>query len=198
MRRCWGPIAAELAYGEGLPAHARAAEMRMSDQPVATRDGFHVRAVDTVNVNALIKLTVAEHQRQLVAPVATSLAQAAYNTPGRPLGLYDGDTPVGFLLLWEAWRATDKPADELYVWRLMIDAAHQGRGYGAKAMRWVIDEARHQGVASVGLSHVDKEPHAGPFYEKLGFSYTGVVDEGERVMAYPLAASSERSSTEQS
>ncbi len=192
-----GPIAAELAYGEGLPAHARAAEMRMSDQPVATRDGFHVRAVDTVNVNALIKLTVAEHQRQLVAPVATSLAQAAYNTPGRPLGLYDGDTPVGFLLLWEAWRATDKPADELYVWRLMIDAAHQGRGYGAKAMCWVIDEARRQGVASVGLSHVDKETHAGPFYEKLGFSYTGVVDEGERKMVFPLPPSSAPSSAEQ-
>ncbi len=185
-----GPVAAELAYGEGLQAHARAAEMRMSDQPGATHDAFHVRTVDDGNVNVLIKLAVAEHQRQLVAPVATSLAQAAYNPPGRPLGLYDGDTPVGFLLLWEAWRSKDKPVDELYVWRLMIDAAHQGRGYGAKAMRWVINEARRQGVASVGLSHVDKEPNAGPFYEKLGFSYTGVVDEGERVMAYPLAACS--------
>jgi len=27
-----GPIAAELAYGEGLPAHARAAEMRLNPQ----------------------------------------------------------------------------------------------------------------------------------------------------------------------
>jgi histidinol dehydrogenase len=28
-----GPIAAELAYGEGLQAHARAAEMRLKDSP---------------------------------------------------------------------------------------------------------------------------------------------------------------------
>ena len=184
-----GPIAAELAYGEGLQAHARAAEMRLSAPPVdsATRNGFHVRAVDAGNVDVLIKLTVAEHQRQLVAPVATSLAQAAYNPAGRPVALYDGDTPVGLLLLWEAWRAVDEPADQLYVWRLMVDAAHQGRGHGAKAMQWVIEEARRQGVASVGLSHVDKEHHAGAFYQKLGFSYTGKVDGAERVMVLPLA-----------
>jgi histidinol dehydrogenase len=181
-----GPVAAELAYGEGLQAHARAAEMRLAAQLVAASQGFHVRAVDADNVNALIKLAVAEDQRHLVAPVATSLAQAAYRAPGRPLGLYDGDTPVGFLLLWEAWRAKDEPADQLYIWRLMVDAAHQRRGFGAMAVRWAIDEARRLGVASVGLSHVDKPPHAGAFYEKLGFTYTGVVDEGERVMVFPL------------
>jgi histidinol dehydrogenase len=32
-----GPIAAELAYGEGLQAHARAAEMRLKNHPGATR-----------------------------------------------------------------------------------------------------------------------------------------------------------------
>ncbi|HKW84843.1 MAG TPA: histidinol dehydrogenase [Burkholderiaceae bacterium] len=32
-----GPIAAELAYGEGLQAHAQAAEMRLKNQPGATR-----------------------------------------------------------------------------------------------------------------------------------------------------------------
>ncbi len=187
-----GPIAAELAYGEGLQAHARAAEMRLSadaPEPAAAHpDGFHVRAVNSDNVDLLVKLAVAEHQRHLVAPVATSLAQAAYNAAGRPVALYDRDTPVGFLLLWEAWRAPDEPADQLYIWRLMIDATHQGRGYGAKAVRWVVEEARRLGVASVGLSHVDKEHHAGAFYERLGFTYTGKVDGSERVMVLPLAA----------
>ena len=50
----------------------------------------------------------------------------------------------------------------------------------------MIDEARRLGVASVGLSHQLRPGHAGPFYEKLGFRYTGEVHEGEHVMIFPL------------
>ena len=53
-------------------------------------------------------------------------------------------------------------------------------------MRWAIEEARRLGVASVGLAHRDEPGHAGPFYEKLGFRYTGEVDGGERVMILEL------------
>jgi len=186
-----GPVAAELAYGEGLQAHARAAEMRLgaaSPRPATSPQGFHVREVTDENVDTLLRLSVAPSQAKLVAPVAGSIAQASVRPPGRPLGLYDGDTPVGFLLLWDARRDPDDPADELYVWRLMIDEAHQGKGYGALAIRWTIEEARRLGVASVGLSHVDRAGHAGPFYEKLGFAYTGEVEHGERVMQLQLRA----------
>jgi histidinol dehydrogenase len=47
-----GPMAAELAYGEGLQAHARAAELRLSDrpaEPVAAKP-FSVRPVDADNL----------------------------------------------------------------------------------------------------------------------------------------------------
>jgi GNAT superfamily N-acetyltransferase len=106
--------------------------------------------------------------------------------PGWPLGIYDGDQPVGLLLLWDARRDPDEPSDQLYVWRLMIDANHQRKGYGARTMRWVIDEARRLGVASVGLSHQTLPGHAGPFYQKLGFRYTGQIEHGEHVMVLPL------------
>ncbi len=183
-----GVIAAELAYGEGLQAHAHAAEMRLGEAGAdgGAREGFHVRAVESSNVDTLIKLAVADHQRHLVAPVAASLAQAAYRAPGRPLALYDGDVPVGLLLLWEAWRDAEDPADELYIWRLMIDAVQQRKGFGALAMRWTIAEARRLGLPRVGLSHQDKQHHAGAFYEKLGFTYTGEIKDGERVMVYEL------------
>jgi histidinol dehydrogenase len=188
-----GPIAAELAYGEGLPAHARAAELRLDAAAPRTVEtaqaaGFHVRDVDADNCDGLIRLRVAPAQEALVSSVAVSLAQAAYRPPGRPLGLYDGEVPVGLLLLWDTRRDPDEPADELYVWRLMIDQGHQHKGYGAAAMRWVIEEARRLGVARVGLSHQDKPGHAGPFYEKLGFRYSGKIDQGEHEMLYPLNA----------
>jgi histidinol dehydrogenase len=182
-----GPIAAELAYGEGLQAHARAAEMRLNDDAVPpSAAAFAVRPVTADNVDALLALAVKSEQQGLVAPNARSLAQAAYREPGRPLALYDGELPVGLLLLWDARRSPDKPQDQLYVWRLMIDARHQGRGLGAQAMGWVIAEARRLGVASVGLSHMPGEGHAGPFYERLGFRYTGEVDGAERVMILEL------------
>jgi histidinol dehydrogenase len=185
-----GPIAAELAYGEGLQAHARAAQMRLDGRTPgeATAPALQVHAVDAGNVDALLKLEVSPGQRPLVASVAQSLAQAAYSPAGRPLGLYDGDTPVGFLLLYDARQDPDRPAEQLYVWRLLIDATHQRRGYGRLALEWVVAETRRLGLGSVGLSHTTWEGHAGPFYERMGFAYTGEVDGVERKMVLTLDA----------
>ena len=184
-----GPIAAELAYGEGLQAHARAAELRLREGVAAPAEVpvvFDVRPVDKANHEAVLKLQVAAGQRHLVAPPDRSLAQVAYEPRGRALAMFDGDTVVGMMLLYDARQDEDKPANQLYVWRLMVDARFQGRGYGRLAMQWVVDEARRGGYAEVGLSHVDRPGHAGGFYEKLGFAYTGEVDEGERKMIFKL------------
>jgi hypothetical protein len=43
-------------------------------------------------------------------------------------------------------------------------------------------------MASVGLSHQDLPGHAGPFYEKIGFRYTGKVEHNERLMVLDLEA----------
>ncbi len=192
-----GPVAAELAYGEGLQAHARAAELRLSSEEHSTgwaqsaegnASSFEARPVGEHNVDDLIKLAITAEQERFVASVAKSLAQAAYRPAGRPLGLYANGQPVGFLLLWDARRDPDpaERADQLYIWRLMIDQRFQRQGHGQAAMRWVVDEAQRMGVASVGLSHVP-ENTVGAFYERFGFRYTGKVSEGEKEMRLPLA-----------
>jgi histidinol dehydrogenase len=179
-----GPIAAELAYGEGLQAHARAAELRLTETapapplPVV----FSVRPVDSDNVDEVLQLQVAPGQRAFVATVERSLAQVAYEPAGRAFAMFDGDKPVGMMLLYDARLDKERPASQLYVWRLMVDARHQKRGYGRLAMQWVIDEARRWGVQEVGLSHVMRDGHAGGFYAKLGFTYTGNVEDGEHKM----------------
>ena len=148
---------------------------------------FEVRPVTDANVDDLIKLKTTPEQETFVASVPKSLAQAAYRPAGRPLGLYADGQPVGFLLLWDARRDPDitDRADQLYIWRLMIDARYQRQGHGQAAMRWLIDEARRMGVASVGLSHVPENP-VGPFYERFGFRYTGKVSDGEHEMVFPI------------
>jgi histidinol dehydrogenase len=183
-----GPIAAALAYGEGLQAHARAAELRLEAPAAADEaaDGFAVRPVDAANLDAVLALELAEHQRGLVASAAKSVAQAAYEPASRALALFDGADVVGLLLLYDVRLDDERPANRLQVPRLMIDHRHQRRGIGRRTMAWVIEEARRLGVAEVGLSHQTLEGHAGAFYEKLGFAYTGEVVDGERKMLLRL------------
>jgi histidinol dehydrogenase len=183
-----GPIAAELANGEGLQAHARAAQMRLRAGAAAPAAApvLQVRAVTADNVDSLIELQVAPSQRNLVGSVVKSLAQAAYQPAATPWALYDGEVPVGLLLLYDARQDKDKPASQLYIWRLQIDARHQHRGLGRQALLWTVAQARQMGVETVGLSHQDRPGHAGPFYENFGFVYTGEVDDGERKMVLPL------------
>jgi len=188
--RTLGAIAAEIADGEGLHAHARAARMRIEsgaeagvEEPAA--GDIEVRPVRDDDVLALVKLETTPEQAKFVASNAVSLAQAAYKAAGRPFGVYAGGEPVGFLLLWDGRRDDEEPADELYVWRLMVDARHQGRGYGSAAMRWVVAEAKRMGYARVGLSHVP-ENTVGAFYGRFGFRHTGAVNDGEQEMELTL------------
>ncbi len=178
-----GRIASVLAHGEGLTAHARAAELRLDDRHAApAAPDFEARDVGKDDIRALSKLDVGDAQKVFVASNAVSIAQAAYEPLGRPLGLYAKGEPVGFVLLYDVRGDEDEPANRLYVWRLMVDHRRQGAGHGRRAMQWVIDEARRLGYAEVALSHVDAEGSAGAFYEKLGFTYTGRVSDGEREM----------------
>ncbi len=186
-----GAVASVLAHGEGLPAHAAAAEMRLNASlPAAQAAAFEVREVGKDDLRALIKLNVNPSQTAFVAPNAVSLAQAAYEPLGRPLGLYARGEAVGFLLLFDARLDQEAPRNELYVWRLMVDRAQQRKGFGRQAMRWTFDEARRLGFEAVGLSHVQGNDEAAAFYLSLGFAYTGKVDDGElemrRVLPQPL------------
>jgi histidinol dehydrogenase len=182
-----GQVASVLAHGEGLTAHARAAELRLDSNEsigatVGTTD-FEVRPVRLDDVGPLSKLDVKPTQVGLVAAAAVSMAQAAHEPLGRALGVYARGVPVGLVVLYDARYDDEKPANQLYVWRIMIDQHHQGQGLGTRTMRWVIDEAQRLGYDEVGLSHVQAHAaHAGRFYEGLGFTYTGVVEDGELKM----------------
>ncbi|WP_310733101.1 GNAT family N-acetyltransferase [Rubrivivax rivuli] len=168
--------------------------MRLNPQaapaPAAADRPFSVRPVDAGNVDAVLKLQVAAGQRRLVSNVERSLAQVAYEPAGRAVAMFSGEgsdeEAVGMMLLYDMRMDKKSPADQLYVWRLLVDERFQGLGHGRRAMQWVIEEARRLGLPSVGLSHVELEGHAGDFYEKLGFRYTGEVDEGELKMILAL------------
>ncbi len=65
----------------------------------------------------------------------------------------------------------------------MVDHRYQKHGYGARALKQVIEYVRQRpGACELLTSVVPGEGSPGSFYEKMGFIYTGDIDEGERVM----------------
>lgn len=133
------------------------------------------------NFQAAIGLAVRHDQEDLVAPVVKSLAEAyLYPQHAWPRLVYDGDELVGFVMgfLDAPWPGGGSRSG---IWRLVIDAGRQGRGYGSFAVRAVCAQLKAYGAEK---AYVTFEPRAGgpqPFYLKLGFRLTGETIEGQAV-----------------
>ena len=77
---------------------------------------------------------------------------------------------------------------QLWLDRLLIDRAYQGRGYGAGAVAALLERLpKEYGKDRVFLSVYDDNQGAIRLYEKLGFAFNGELDtKGERVMVYTV------------
>jgi diamine N-acetyltransferase len=125
---------------------------------------------------------VAEEQKGFVAPNAVSISQAHFSNYAWFRAIYADETPVGFVMVY-----IDKEKPEYYLWRYMIDAEHQGKGYGRQALSQVIDYIKTLPKATeMFTSYVPGEGCPAPFYRKLGFEETGEWDGGEAVMKLEL------------
>lgn len=150
------------------------------------------------NVWDVLKLQVHESQRSFVAPNDRSIIEAyaclADNGHAFPFGLYDGDTPVGFVMIGfstdDSW--TDAPAiaqDNYNIWRLMIDKHHQGKGYGRQALALALDFIRAWPCGKADCCWLSYEPEnavAKALYHSFGFVETGDMDGDEIIAALQL------------
>lgn len=105
------------------------------------------------NFEELVDLLPDKSQYDFVADNCYSLAEAYANiTDGRyaqPFGIYDGETPVGFLMIgYDICDEEDDPEkfplliNNYLIWRFMIDRKYQNKGYGRKAMKLALDFIR--------------------------------------------------------
>ena len=134
------------------------------------------------NLYQVLNLSVADSQKGLVASNAKSIAEAHYAEDAWFRAIYAKEAPVGFVML------SDVPEKaEYYLWRMMVDATHQGKGYGRRAVELLVEHVRTRpGARELFTSHVKKEGNAGKFYQKLGFAYTGEERDGELIMKLEL------------
>jgi diamine N-acetyltransferase len=97
--------------------------------------------------------------------------------------VYEDETLVGFVMLYDPTLVELPDEREFFLWRLMIDRAHQGRGYGRAAVEALVDHVRTRpGARRLLVSHVKGAERLARFYQSIGFTYTGDEDDGELVM----------------
>jgi len=126
---------------------------------------IELKEIDRTNYNECINLSLSEEQREFVAPNMFSLVQAAYESNLYPLGIYNGDIMVGFILY--------DFDDEVNGWsmsRFMVDIRYQGQGIGKVALQKFIKFfIKKYGHNQLYTSAEVDNPVAIALYEKFGF-----------------------------
>lgn len=155
---------------------------------------LRLEKVNGKNVWDILKLTVEENQKNFVANNDISIIEAytaiTANGYAFPFGIYENETPVGFLMIGfdidDYWDDAPSIAKGNYnLWRLMIDKAYQRRGYGKEAVQLALDFIKSFPCGKAEYCWLSYEPEneaARQLYRSFGFSETGEVD-GEELIA---------------
>jgi diamine N-acetyltransferase len=146
-----------------------------------------LREVTRDNLYALWKLDAGDGGKQVASNVK-SMAEAAVHGEAWPRAICEGDTPVGFLMLYDPSLVSDPERPDYYLWRLMIDQPQQGRGIGQAALRLLIAHVRTRPNAKELVTSIaEPAPQLHAFYGGLGFVATDEFDDGERVLRLRLS-----------
>ncbi|WP_047983350.1 GNAT family N-acetyltransferase [Ornithinibacillus californiensis] len=144
---------------------------------------LHLQPITKENWTKAISLRVREDQVNFIASNAVSLAQLNFLENFHAKGIFDDEEMVGFTLF-----GIDEDDHEYWIYRMMIDQKHQGKGYGKQAVKLVIDDIRlmkderHQ---TITLSYEPVNEHAKRIYEKMGFQeLEGLIIDGEQVARF--------------
>jgi diamine N-acetyltransferase len=149
-----------------------------------------LREITDDNRTAVEALHVSEAQSDYVAGVAVSLLEAAETPDAKPWfrAIYADDEPVGFVMISDGITVDDPElVGPYYLWRLLVDERHQGHGYGAQALRLVVEHVRTRPDAVALLTSTVPGPLSPTgFYLRQGFRDTGLDHQGERLLELEL------------
>lgn len=137
------------------------------------------------NRDAILALSVALEQERFVGSVRGAHGDAAKYPHANPWyrAVYEASDPVGFVML--SWNVVPQPPEIIgpwFLWKLLIDERHQGRGYGSEVVRQVASVVRDAGATELLTSYVDAPGGPAGFYERLGFVPTGERDDKGEVI----------------
>ena len=147
-----------------------------------------LRPITDANRQAVEALRVAPAQQRFVGGVVESLRQAAEHPGAHAIAwaIHAGETPVGFVMIADEVDSPDYIPQ--FLWKLLIDERHQGKGYGTATLDLVVEYFRARpGVGEVRTSAGQGEDSPIPFYERYGFVRTGELHDDEVMLKLVLA-----------
>lgn len=139
---------------------------------------LEARVIEFSNLSEIIKLEVHAAQKKYVAPNSVTVAQFHYEPSGWIRGLWFEDVAVGMIAMINpsiespSYEEGD-PTDGAYLWRLMIGADHQRKGYGRAAMEIIKTQSLAWHFDKLYTSIVPGDDTPMPFYEAVGMTPTG-------------------------
>ena len=133
-----------------------------------------------------LKISPEQEAAKFVSPVVRSLADAWYYREEGityPKAIYAKDDLVGFIMY-----DLDSEAQQVFIWRFLIDQRYQGKGYGRQTIEAVLAMAKEQTqMTKVVADYVDGNEPMKKILLGLGFEETGFdPDINEHIMVYQL------------
>ncbi|MEM9488332.1 MAG: GNAT family N-acetyltransferase [Myxococcota bacterium] len=188
----WFKLLQPLPWVEGRqlsPHEQRPVFRKPADPAVSSVSELSFRSIDNDNLRAILLLYVAAPQQRFVSLNSNSLAEALFADNVWYRGIYADDTAIGFIMMnvenedYEGLPLTGEP----FLWRFMIDENYQGMGFGRRAIDMACAEVMTWNRPSaLWTSAVGGLGSPYPFYQKLGFVDTGVVEGIEHILRREL------------
>jgi diamine N-acetyltransferase len=146
---------------------------RIEKQGARHKIKVSLKPITADNWKECIGLKVKDEQTDFVPSNLYSIAEAQFYPQAVPLAIYsEQDQMVGFVLY-----GVDVETGKWKIFRLMIDQAHQGKGYGRAAMEQVIGRLRAQpGCGEILIAYQTDNDAARRLYANLGFVEETVSD----------------------
>jgi diamine N-acetyltransferase len=146
---------------------------------------IHLKPVTRENFDDILSLKLTEIQKGFVASNVYSIAQSKVEPECVPLAIYVQTTLIGF-----AMYALDRNDNHYWIYRLMVDLNHQGKGYGRAAVKALVEKIRRlPGCDKILISAAPENDVALTLYRSEGFADTGKMIDGEVVLCLTLTDS---------
>lgn len=138
--------------------------------------------VDETNWRECIELKVAEAEKSFVDSNVFAIAEWKFEPENTIRAIYGHSELVGML----AYYFHDGRYGNFYwLYHLMIDARHQGKGHGQAAVNLALQEMRELGAREVVTNCAPKNARALFLYKKLGFEDNGTLEGGDIFLRKP-------------
>ncbi|MCH1624139.1 GNAT family N-acetyltransferase [Ferdinandcohnia quinoae] len=137
-----------------------------------------LKDVNHSNWRDVAALRVAEEQVPFIESNSYSIAQSMFEPNWKMVALYDGELLVGF-----AMYGVSKEDQSVWLDRFMIDVSFQGKGYAKRFVEIIINQIKKiYQCDELYLSVVMENNAAISLYEKVGFKFTGEIDDTEVII----------------